>query len=106
MNIKRFNQLFENIQDKFQTDEEGNVTLNVTISNIDSSTAKDFLKMFKFMEWCGSAGTGRTFKAYLDGDGHFRPKFKIDGFDLHKDINFSKDDANFEDDEFNLDIGA
>ena len=63
---------------------DNNVTLNVTISNIDQSTADDFLKMFAFMQWCGNVGAGRTFRGYFDGDGHFRPNIKIEGVDLKK----------------------
>lgn len=62
--------------------EDGKVTLNVTISNIDQETANDFLQMFAFMEWCGNVGTARTMRAFFDGDGHFRPKIKVEGHDL------------------------
>jgi len=70
---------------------DGMVTLNVTISNIDKSTAADFLKMFAFMEWCGNVGTGRSMKAYFDGDGHFRPDIKVEGHKL-EDIDLGMDD--------------
>lgn len=99
--------LFEKLsEDKFETDEDGKVTLNVTISNLDSSTAEDFLKMFKFMQWCGMVGAGRSFKAYFDGDGHFRPNIKVKGIDLNKDVNFSDNDNEWEGDELDLDFGA
>jgi hypothetical protein len=77
------------------------VTLNVTVSNIDQSTADDFLKMFSFMEWCGNVGTGRTMRAYFDGDGHFRPSIKVEGVDLKK-IDLGLDDK---DREIDLDLG-
>lgn len=68
--------------EKIIESESSNVTLNVTISNIDESTAKDFIQMFKFMQWCGSVGTARSMNAFFDGDGHFRPKIDIEGIDL------------------------
>jgi hypothetical protein len=88
-----------------ESKEEGKVTLNVTISNIDQSTADDFLKMFAFMEWCGNVGSGRDFKAYFDGDGHFRPSIKVEGIDL-KDIDLTKDYDDESDDTLELDFGA
>jgi len=85
--------------------DKNNVTLNVTISNIDQETAEDFLKMFAFMEWTGSVGAGRSFKAYFDGDGHFRPKIKIEGHDLSK-VDLSKDYNDDKDDTLELSFGA
>ncbi len=84
---------------------DNSVTLNVTISNIDQETAEDFLKMFAFMEWTGSVGAGRSFKAYFDGDGHFRPKIKIEGYDLSK-VDLSKDYNDDKDDTLDLGFGA
>ena len=84
--------------------DDNKVTLNVTISNIDQSTADDFLKMFAFMEYCGSVGTARTMKAFFDGDGHFRPKINVEGVDL-KDIDMGLTDDNKEID-LNLGFGA
>lgn len=81
--------------------EDGMVTLNVTISNIDQETADDFLKMFAFMEYCGNVGTARTMKGFFDGDGHFRPKIKVEGVDL-KDIDMGLSDENKE---IDLDLG-
>ena len=78
------------------------VTLNVTISNIDKSTADDFLKMFAFMEWCGNVGAGRTFRGYFDGDGHFRPKINVEGVDLKK-VDFGPEPEG--DAEIDLDLG-
>lgn len=80
------------------------VTLDVTISNIDQSTAQDFLKMFAFMEYCGIVGTGRTFRGYLDGDGHFRPNIKVEGVNL-KNIDMGLSDEDKEID-LDLDFGA
>lgn len=81
--------------------EDDKVTLNVTISNIDQETANDFLKMFAFMEYCGSVGTARTMRAFFDGDGHFRPKINVEGVDL-KDVNMGLTDDNKE---IDLDLG-
>ena len=84
--------------------EDEMVTLNVTISNIDRSTADDFLKMFAFMEYCGAVGTSRTMRGFLDGDGHFRPKINVEGIDLKK-IDLGLDDKELEID-LDLDFGA
>ena len=81
--------------------EDGKVTLNVTISNIDQSTADDFLRMFAFMEYCGNVGTARTMRGFFDGDGHFRPDIKVEGIDLKK-IDLGLDDK---DREIDLDLG-
>ena len=81
--------------------DDDRVTLNVTISNIDQSTADDFLKMFCFMEYCGSVGTSRTFRGFLDGDGHFRQKIKVEGVDW-KDIDMGLTD---DDKKIDLDLG-
>jgi hypothetical protein len=80
------------------------VTLNVTISNIDKSTADDFLKMFAFMEWCGNVGTARTMRGFFDGDGHFRPSIEVEGVDLKK-IDMGLKDEEKEID-LDLDFGA
>jgi len=79
--------LYEN----FLNEGESDVTLNVTISNIDQSTAKDFLKMFAYMEWTGAVGTSRSMEAFFDGDGHFRPKITVDGTPVLKLGDFSQD---------------
>lgn len=92
-------------EDIFEIDNNGKITLKVEIKNIDKSTAKDFLKMFKFMEWCGNVGAGRSLKAYFDGDGHFRPKIKVEGINL-KDIEFINNEDDWEGDEINLGFGA
>jgi hypothetical protein len=91
-------------EDHINEDKDNMVTLKVTISNIDQSTANDFLKMFAFMEWTGSVGAGRNFEAYFDGDGHFRPKITVEGTDLSK-IDFSKN-WNTNEDTISLDFGA
>jgi hypothetical protein len=77
------------------------VTLNVKITNLDKSTAEDFLKMFAFMEYCGAVGTSRTMRAFFDGDGHFRPKIEVEGTDLKK-IDLGLEDR---DKEIDLDLG-
>lgn len=89
---------------KVTEDESSEVTLNVKISRLDKSTAEDFLKMFAFMEWTGAVGASREFKAYFDGDGHFRPRIKVEGYNLN-DIDFGKDKAEYGDG-ISLDFGA
>ena len=89
--------------DKFinEAEDSDNVTLNVTITNIDRSTADDFLKMFAFMEYCGIVGTSRTMRAFFDGDGHFRPKISVEDVDLKKvDLGLTDDEK-----EIDLDLG-
>jgi hypothetical protein len=86
-----------------ESKEEGQIILNVTISNIDQSTADDFLKMFAFMQLTGAVGMSRGFEAFFDGDGHFRPKIEVEGHDL-KDIEIGYDDE--KDDKLSLDFGA
>ena len=81
------------------------VTLNVTISNIDKSTADDFLKMFAFMQWTGAVGASREFKAFFDGDGHFRPKIEVEGIDL-KDVDLTSEYDDDKDDNLELGFGA
>ena len=93
------------IYEDFLTEaEDDKVTLNVTISNIDKETAQDFLKMFAFMEYCGSVGTARTFRGFVDGDGHFRPKINVEGHDLKSiDMGLSDEDKEID---LDLDFGA
>jgi hypothetical protein len=85
---------------KINESSDNRVTLNVTIEGIDKETAQDFLKMFAFMNWTGSVGSSRSMKAFFDGDGHFRPKVTVEGYDL-KDILDTEDFENGED----LDLG-
>lgn len=94
--------IYENFLNK-SGDEQ--VTLNVTISNIDKSTADDFLKMFAFMQWTGAVGASREFKAFFDGDGHFRPKIKVEGIDL-KDVDLASDYDDDKDEKLELGFGA
>jgi hypothetical protein len=94
--------LFENFLNEADDDK---VTLNVTISNIDQETADDFLKMFAFMQWTGIVGAGRSFKAYFDGDGHFRPKIEVEGIDL-KNVDLTADYDDEKDDTLDLGFGA
>lgn len=89
---------------KLNEAEDNKITLNVTISNIDQSTANDFLKMFAFMEYCGNVGTTRTMRGFLDGDGHFRPKINVEGVDLKNiDLGLTDDDKEID---LDLDFGA
>lgn len=93
-----------NFKDFLNESEDDKVTLNVTISNIDQSTADDFLKMFAFMEYVGSVGTARTFRGFCDGDGHFRPAIKVEGVDLKKiDMGLTDEDKKID---LDLDFGA
>ena len=53
-----------------------NITLNLQIS-IPKRWVNKFLQMLDCMKWCGNVGASRTVAFYADGDGDFRPKFKI-----------------------------
>jgi len=64
---------------RIQENKENGFELNVHISNLDKSTFMDLITMFHFFEWTGSVGSSRQMKAFCDGDGHFRPKIKING---------------------------
>lgn len=86
------------------TEDSNSITLNVIIKNLDESTAADFIKMFAFMKACGNAGMSRSLHAFLDGDGHFRPDIKVEGYDL-SNIDFSKN-WNSNEDTITLDFGA
>lgn len=89
----------------FLNESEDRITLNVTISNLDQSTAEDFVKMFAYMEWTGAVGTSRSMEAFFDGDGHFRPKITIDGTPVGKMGDFSGD-WDEDEDGISLDFGA
>lgn len=94
------------LYEEFLNEQESDrATLNVKISNVDPDTAQDFLKMFAFMQWTGSVGASRGFKAFFDGDGHFRPKIEVEGHDL-AEVDFSKEYDGDRDDALELDFGA
>ena len=53
------------------------------------------------MQWTGAVGASREFKAFFDGDGHFRPKIKVEGVDW-KDVDMGLTD---DDKKIDLDLG-
>ena len=56
------------------------------------------------MEYCGNVGTARTFRGFVDGDGHFRPKINVEGHDLKSiDMGLSDEDKEID---LDLDFGA
>ena len=44
---------------------------------MDERWVDDFCSMLSQMEYLGNIGSSRTVGLYSDGDGDFRPKFKI-----------------------------
>ena len=55
----------------------GKVTFNIEVT-MNERWVNDFCSMLKWMESCGNLGHSSIVGFYSDGDGDFRPKFKID----------------------------
>lgn len=53
------------------------VTFNIKVT-MNERWVNDFCSMLKWMESCGNLGHSSLIGFYADGDGDFRPKFKID----------------------------
>ena len=53
------------------------VTFNIRVT-MNERWVDDFCSMLKWMESCGNLGHSSLIGFYADGDGDFRPKFKID----------------------------
>jgi len=54
-----------------------NKTFNIEVT-MDERWIDNFCSMLKYMEGCGKIGQSKTVGLYSDGDGDFRPEFKID----------------------------
>ena len=54
-----------------------NKTFNIEVT-MNERWVDDFCSMLKWMESCGNLGHSSIVGFYSDGDGDFRPKFKID----------------------------
>ena len=52
-------------------------TFNIEVT-IPERWVNDFCTMLDYMQKCGQAGHTSTVALYADGDGDFRPTFKID----------------------------
>ena len=52
-------------------------TFNIEVT-MHERWVDDFCSMLKWMESCGNLGASSIVGFYADGDGDFRPKFKID----------------------------
>ena len=48
-------------------------TLYITLENVSPSDAIALMKMFKYMERLGNAGSSRNCTFFADGDGSFHP---------------------------------
>ncbi len=53
------------------------VTFNIEVT-MNERWVNDFCSMLKYMEHCGNIGHSSIVAFYSDGDGDFRPKFKVD----------------------------
>lgn len=53
------------------------VTFTIT-ATMNERWVNDFCSMLRWMESCGNLGHSSIVAFYADGDGDFRPKFKID----------------------------
>ena len=53
------------------------VTFNVEVT-MEERWVNDFCSMLNWMQSCGNLGHSSIVGFYADGDGDFRPKFKID----------------------------
>ncbi len=54
-----------------------NKTFNIEVT-MSERWIDNFCSMLKYMERCGNIGHSALVGFYSDGDGDFRPKFKID----------------------------
>lgn len=52
-------------------------TLYITLENVGPADALALMKMFKYMEYLGNAGSSRNCTFFADGDGAFHPKAKF-----------------------------
>ena len=51
-------------------------TFNIEVT-MEERWIDDFCSMLEWMEYCGIIGHSSSIGFYVDGDGDFRPKFKI-----------------------------
>jgi len=54
------------------------VEFNIKVSNIKRRDAKRLHGLLRTMQYLGGIGASRVVTFYCDGDGDFRPKFKIE----------------------------
>ena len=58
--------------------EKKSMKLTIVVNNIQQADAIALIKMFKYMEWLGKAGSSRNCTFFADGDGSFRPKISFE----------------------------
>lgn len=63
---------------KESEERKNNLSLTVTFDNLYPEDLEQLQGMFKAMSWSGIAGSSGGFKVYVDGDGSFRAKIKMD----------------------------
>ncbi len=66
-------------------------TFNIEVT-MNERWVDDFCSMLKWMENCGNIGHSSVVGFYSDGDGDFRPKFKIDT-EFNKVNGYRKEDT-------------
>ena len=54
------------------------VEFNIKVSNITRGDAQRLHGLLRTMEYLGNIGASRNVNFYCDGDGQFRPKFKVE----------------------------
>jgi hypothetical protein len=86
-------------------DQADRVTLKVEISNLQEDQARQFRRLFAWMNVLGSYGSSRSFKVFYDGDGAARARISIDGEDVRpeKDDMEREDKTNFDQLSFGFD---
>jgi len=70
----------------FNMEEDVTFTLECTMKK---RWVPHFLSMLNYMQYLGNIGSSRKVALYSDGDGDFRPKFKIDHLGL-ENFNIAK----------------
>ena len=61
--------------------EKDEVEMHLDITNITPEQKQELLELFSTIDILGGLGSSRSFTVFVDGDGAFRAKIKIDGKD-------------------------
>ncbi len=87
-----------------ESNEDEKFSLTVTFENLGLEDLQQLQGMFKSMEWAGSVGSSGGFKIFVDGDGNFRSKIKIDP-EPSEEIS-KKYIEQFDNEKMNIDLGC
>lgn len=73
-------------------------TLKVEITNIDEAQAREFTRLFAWLNLLGGYGCSRQFQVSYDGDGAARAKITVNGEEVRpdKEDKDENDRANFD----------